>query len=203
MLVVHFSGAPKGVGRNDHLYPNDLKHVLSGKAQGGISCSTVKPGDRFCGDKRNATGCIGVVVRLNSIDSLIDVSEHDRGSLEIDGERTTHSSRTLTIDDINASILNRSVDQYNEWVVRNYTPIGIFASPPFEISAFVKLPYPKDAPEHLLTNDPILGIGHSNIEEILRDFSPSPVYSFCRSGIIQCQGDGFKSINHTDLYPHV
>jgi len=61
-LIVHCSGTPKGVGPGQKPYPGDLQHVRLGHAQGGISCSVVKPGDRFHGFGRNSTGSVGLVV---------------------------------------------------------------------------------------------------------------------------------------------
>lgn len=203
MLVVHFSGAPKGTGikREDHLYPNDLTHVLVGKAQGGISCSTVKPGDSFHGKNRNAIGCIGVIVKLNSVDSLVDVSAYDCGSIEYrNGERTALTNRKLTIDDIESSIVNRLADRYNEWIVKDYKVIGILAVAPFEVSILDKIQYPDDVPKHLRSSDPILGTALLDIPKIVKDFPDIPIYSFCNRDIVMFVDNEIQKFSHGELY---
>lgn len=67
-LIVHFSGSPPGIsfGANPG-YPADLHDVIAGKAQTGLACSIVMPTDNFQSPApRNATGCIGVIVDLNT-----------------------------------------------------------------------------------------------------------------------------------------
>lgn len=89
-LIVHFSGAPKGGGiERNSMFPNDLEHVVEGRAMGGLSCSVVRPGDVFHGFERNATGCIGVVLDLQSKDSLVAVDPHDCGSIEDENNQYT------------------------------------------------------------------------------------------------------------------
>src|SRR4051812_14827329 len=84
-VLVHFSGVPPGVSAGLNLtFPADLQHVIAGNAQGGISCSTVRPGDRFESipptSWRNSWGCIGVIVRPQHPWSLVGVDRHDCGS---------------------------------------------------------------------------------------------------------------------------
>src|SRR4051794_22220426 len=82
-LIIHFSGTPKGAGVERgaaHLFPADLQHVVNRNAMGGLSCSIVKPGDVFDGSQRNATGSIGVVLGLQSRESLVAVNPSDFGS---------------------------------------------------------------------------------------------------------------------------
>ena len=112
-LIVHFSGVPKGAGRNrrDHLFPNDLAHVIAEKAMGGVSCSLVKPGDIFYDetDQANATGCIGVVLGLKSGASLVAADPHDCGSFEnSNGCRVVSNETDITCADLERSLDDRT-----------------------------------------------------------------------------------------------
>ena len=98
-LIVHFSGTPKGGGSDfDFLYPDDLKNVIALQAPGGVSCSTVMPGDEFADlGRANATGCIGTVLGFQSRDSLVSVDPHDCGSYVENGVRLVPNERDLTV----------------------------------------------------------------------------------------------------------
>ena len=167
-LIVHFSGAPKGTGRErGFLYPDDLQHVLQGLANGGISCSTVMPGDVFDGIGRNATGCIGVIIDLITPESLTSVFHEDCGSIEIvDGIRTVARPFDIHIKDVEDSIALRRPGCYNEWVIRDFRCIGIFAVHPYEISVRKHLEYPDDMPEYLKPSEPDLNIETRPIADI-------------------------------------
>ena len=132
-LIVHFSGCPGGVSNGvTHPYPHDLKHVIRGMAQGGLSCSLVTPTDRFDGGgERNAFGCVGVVVRLRTPQSLIAVSPYDAGSwVDANGTRQ-YPEADITLADCEASLNERQ--SHNEWGVRNYDVVAILAAAPFEV----------------------------------------------------------------------
>lgn len=187
-LIVHFSGAPKGSGKERHkFFPDDLKHVLLGKAQGGVSCSIVMPGDNFHGFKRNATGSIGLVLTLCEPDSLVAVSKHDCGSRELDdGTRIVENPTDITIQDVEDSITQRPPGCYNEWVLRNYDFEGIFAVAPFDYSCIRHLPYPEDMPDWLRSDKPEIVIEETNISEIRTRFfagSKLPLYTFTNGQI--------------------
>lgn len=152
-LIVHFSGAPKGAGKergSAHLFPADLRHVINGCAMGGLSCSVVRPGDIFHGFKRNATGCIGVVLDLKADASLVAADPQDCGSSEDEhGNRRVDNERDISFEDLERTFRDRLVDGYNEWVVRDYVVRGIFAMKPFDVS-ILKIPeYPDDMPDYL------------------------------------------------------
>ena len=66
-LIVHFSGCPPMHVKEwdeDLSFPADLKRVISGRAQGGVSCSVVLPGDVFEGPDAASIGSIGVILRI-------------------------------------------------------------------------------------------------------------------------------------------
>lgn len=199
-LIVHFSGTPKGSGvERGHLFPEDLLHVIRGHAQGGVSCSTVWPGDNFYGYDRNATGCIGVVLDLTSKTSLVAVDASDCGSLETEtGERIVARERDITPEDVELSLRNR--EGYNEWVVRDFKVAGIFASPPFEMSKLEVPEYPKDMPSILRDNAPVIGIGTVPISDFIATFTNLPIYGFSVSGIVQFVGDKVIDVAHREIY---
>jgi hypothetical protein len=203
-LLVHFSGAPKGAGLergNDHLFPADLTHVLQGKAMGGLSCSVVLPGDVFGGIERNATGCIGVVLGLQSPNSLVAVDPDDCGSMEDEatGIREVPHEGDITVADLERTLSERTA--YNEWVVRNYVVLGILAVPPLEVSVLRSPEYPADMPEALRDTTPAPGIERVPPEQIVAMFEDNPMYTF-KDGKILGRRDGrFYPVDHSEIYP--
>lgn len=152
-LVVHFSGTPRGVAASSFNggFPDDLLNVLDGAAQSGISCSVVHPGDNFDTQSiyTNATGCIGVIVRLRNPQSLVGAHYKDCGSRVEDGVRTcAQANQPMTIDQVRESILARAPGTYNEWVVKDYDVLGLLFQSPF----FVHTPGNKVTAEELTTS---------------------------------------------------
>jgi len=131
-LLIHFSGCPKGVSSGvSHDYPDDLRHVLAGHAQGGLSCSVVTPTDIFHGfGDRNAFGCIGLILDLNTPDSLMAVGPHDLGSWVENGVRR-FPPQAIAVADLEASLDQRV--SHNEWGVRDFTVRGVMAAAPFDV----------------------------------------------------------------------
>ncbi len=199
-LIVHFSGAPKGVGNDSYLYPNDLKNVINGKAQGGLACSTVTPTDIFSGFNRNATGCIGVILGLNTCQSLVEVSQTDCGSgIDEYGNRTVINKRkVLTLNDIEETILNRP-NGYNEWIIKDYVVLGIFATHPFEISVLRFLDYPDGMPDLLKSSQPDLVIDNTNLSCVFNELQNPNIFGFVNNRLYNwCSNSG--NCNHGDIY---
>ena len=104
-------GAPKG-GGFDHLFPEDLQHVIAGNAMGGLSCSVVRPGDIFHGaEERNAIGSIGIVLDFQSKDCLVAADPHDCGSIVKNGFRTVLTKKDLSVDDLERDLLREDRSQ--------------------------------------------------------------------------------------------
>jgi hypothetical protein len=149
-IIVHFSGVPPGTSTGLNLqFPDDLKHVLAGNAQGGISCSTVRPGDTFedpVNNRRNSWGCIGVIVRGRTPWSLVGVDVHDCGSrMEPDGLRwCAHADSDICLEEVVQSLEGRSAIDCNEWVMRDYDVLGVLFQPPFTISSRKQFATPKE-----------------------------------------------------------
>jgi hypothetical protein len=194
-LIVHFSGVPKGSGlERGHLYPDDLRYVIAGNSMGGLACSTVKPGDVFAGFQRNATGCIGLILDLTSPASLVAVSATDCGSIEgPNGIRMVLNERSISVADVEASIFNRPLGHYNEWVVRDFKVIGVLAVPPFEISDRGGLELPPDVPAHLVDVENEIGPVSTNLDAVAATFSSLPIYTFGFQRL-------FRLAPHADLY---
>jgi len=201
-LIVHFSGAPKGAGKDRGLlYPQDLRHVVAGNARGGISCSTVQPGDAFSGVNRNATGCIGVIVDLQEPSSLVAVHPHDCGSIEeADGTRSVPNEGDITLADLENSTQDRRSTLYNEWVVRNYIVHGILAVPPFEISVLAVPDFPPEMPEYMRDNTPIPDIDRISIQRVIAEFPGMPVYTMHNADVILVSGDKPVAVPITSIY---
>lgn len=117
-LIVHFSGGPPmhSTDGPKHSYPDDLRHVLEGKCQGGVCCSTVMPGDTIGEPQNNnAVGCIGLL-RPREGSSLMDVDKSDCGSSSVDGVRTfQNQNREIDVQILENSISCREPGTHNEW----------------------------------------------------------------------------------------
>lgn len=188
-VVVHFSGVPPGVSSGLNLtFPDDLRHVINGHAQGGISCSTVRPGDRFEDDLqtrgRNSWGCIGVIVRGRTAWSLVCVDPYDCGSSMLPcGLRTCRQvDMDLAITEVARSLDARRPSDCNEWVMRDYEVLGMLIQPPFSARAFGQF---------------------SSREEIVAAFSGQPLYTIKPDGLFEVSPDFQlrRRVPISELYP--
>lgn len=198
-LIVHFSGTPKGAGADfGDLYPDDLKKVVAGKCLGGLSCSTVMPGDEFADLHRaNATGCVGVILGLKSPRSLLDAHPSDCGSRVVERRREFQRARDMTIGDIEETISGRRPESYNEWGVADYVVLGMFAAEPYEIWKR----YP--AAELGLSDEfeeEVDAQGATNPHEVAVTFAGLPVYSFRCGQLVRYDGGNWTTVAHGDVY---
>lgn len=178
-LIVHFSGVPKGSGISTRNYPEDLLNVINKGAMSGLSCSVVKPDDKFEGVDRNAYGHIGVVLGFEDKDSLSNALINNESSwqnLETGERDSINSNRDIFIDHLEQS-LNVS-HGITEWVVKNYKVLGMFAMPPFNIST-----------------------GNTSINSIINDFPGQKIYTF-NNGKLMMIGSNQQlvDINHNEIY---
>ena len=201
-LLVHFSGTPPGTGKDrGKLYPHDLKFATEHQeTHRGLACSVVKPGDNFHGyENRNATGTVGIILGLKSRDSLVGVSHTDMGSSEDNnGSRDIPNERDIRIQDLEKT-LGKERTTYNEWVVRNYVVLGIFAAQPCEVSAFITVSGPHD-PDFLW--EPTLGSKTIPICEVCKTFQSYKIYSFGSDCIVRIIDNPGKTdtCDHTEIY---
>ncbi len=199
-LLVHFSGTPKGAGSNfEHLYPADLQSVIKHDAASGVSCSAVRPGDEFDDfETANATGCIGVVLGLQNKHSLVGADPHDCGSRMEGGVRKVFKERDITIDDLEETFTKRPSGSYNEWVIKDYVVLGIFAAPPFRVSVLKVPDYPDDVPPWLRDSTPIPGFEQASVAQLIRTFPGLPIFSFRDGKIVSLTEKG--PVKHSDIY---
>lgn len=161
---------------------------------GGLSCSTVKPGDVFSGFRRNATGCIGLILDLKSPTSLVAVSATDCGSIEgPDGIRVVQQERNISVADVEASISLRPLDNYNEWVVRDFKVVGVLAVPPFEFSGRGGLLVSPDVPAHLINVENEIGPLSTDLDAVAATFTPLSTFTFDGQYLL-------RFAHHSDLY---
>ena len=202
-LIVHFSGTPKGSGSEyDYHYPEDLKRVIAGFGQGGLSCSTVMPNDKFVdlnSKIANSTGCIGVILDLKSRQSLRAVHARDCGSYLQNDVRIVPNLCDLSITDVAKTIEERENDNYNEWVICDYAVIGIFAAYPFYISALEVPSFPSDMPEYLRPSAPQIGIAKTSPNAIAEEFSDLRVFSFIDGQLVCFEKGNWLPADHHEL----
>lgn len=200
-LIVHCSGTPKGVGLPgpQHIFPADLQHVVAGNANGGVSCSVVKPGDRFHGEQRNSTGTVGLVLGLRGPESLVAVSPGDAGS-EVDahGNRRAHEA-AITVAELERSLSERQ-GRYNEWVVRDFSVMGIFVAEPSTVTQHVAIDVPEEA-KWMLDGNETLGEIPISPSEISSALPTLPLYSFKGGELVRLGGSGWENASHADIYP--
>lgn len=201
-LIVHFSGAPKGLSFTQTIryFPDDLNFVAAGNAQGGVSCSVVFPGDVFAGIERNAIGCVGLVLGLRTPESLVAVSATDCGTnVGPDGHRVPRQPH-ISIDEIRSSINGRPPRNYNEWVLADFNVLGVFAIEPLEIWGQGRIDVSDEVRELLASSqydalDELqYGIINTSFEEIAEHFPSLPLYTFRRGRIC-------KLVRPHSIYP--
>lgn len=200
-LIVHFSSSMELVGGSHDSpgYPQDLENVLGGRTQGGLSCSTVKPGDRFGGFNSNATGCIGVVLRPNTDLSVSDVVDGDAGTTTNSTlERTGRTEADTGRDALEQSIKCRPHNAWNEWTVCDFEPIGIFAAPPFEVRSSQEI----DGLSSSMGDGSVPAPDYLELSSVVRQFHPWPVYGFSGNSIVRFSESGDATeVAHNSLYP--
>ena len=195
-LVVHCSGTPKGVGPGPGAYPKDLKNFWFGHAQGGISCSVVKPGDQFHGDVRHSTGSVGLVIALIGANSLVAVAAHDAGSSVVNGARVFAEEVDMGAADLELSLTARG-DCYNEWVVRDFKVIGVFVAEPAMTWQEVQMSMP---PELAISPQPVGQEVSIPLSQIAADFKELPIYTFSEGEILQWVATGWSPVVHSNIY---
>ncbi|CAN7597509.1 hypothetical protein LJR069_004421 [Variovorax paradoxus] len=195
-LIVHCSGTPKGVGPGQSYYPEDLQSVLRGDAQGGISCSVVKPGDLFHGPTRHATGSVGLVIAPTTPSSLVAVDPRDAGSQVKDGIRSVAHERDIGVPDLDRCFAARG-DHYNEWVVRDFNVIGVFIGEPASTTqpTMIDMPPESGLPPHATTGEVPLGT-----LDVSAEFSGLPIYTLAGGQIRQWKKNRWFSVSHADVY---
>jgi hypothetical protein len=209
-LIVHFSGCPpmpvKDRGK-EHLFPTDLKHVIAGNAQGGVSCSVIRPGDIFDGPEANSTGCIGVILRMKSRDSLISAADYDDGTrVDDDDNRIVDKDVDISVEDLERTMENRK--GHNEWAIKDLEVLGIFAGNPFEVwHRYPQMGQFCDAPEEFSDMDALAGENcdprRVTLIELRHTFPDLPIYSFQDGGIARLEGPQRIPVGHAELYPVV
>ncbi|MGA7439396.1 MAG: hypothetical protein WBW32_14860 [Luteibacter sp.] len=193
-LIVHCSGTPKGVGPGRLPYPADLKHVTQGLAQGGISCSLLKPGDRFHGAGRNSTGSVGLVVAPTSSSSLVAVAPDDIGSYVVEGVRLGIPEGDVGIGDLESSIVGRG-DSYNEWIVRDFKVIGLFVAEPATTWQEVSLA--------MTSGHCVQQAKDISVPDITAEFPGLPVFTLSGDSILRWSENAWEPAAHSDIYPAI
>jgi hypothetical protein len=146
---------------------------------GGLSCCVMGAHDNF---DKHSWGSIGVVLGFKSKESLVAADPHDCGSIEdlIDGKivRTVQREKDLSVTDLESTMDKRT--EHNEWVVRDYVVLGIFAHPP------------------CIVDEATGQSRHIRFQELLDLFSGQPIFSF-KDGLIYRLGPN-EPVNHSDIY---
>lgn len=204
-LLVHFSGTPKMVGLEPrYWYPEDLKNVLKGDADGGVSASVVMPGDTFEIDNSNAAGNIGLILGFRTRLSLIEAHRKDGGSLlDLETRRRLCRQPNLDIADLNNTIVEREPGRYNEWAVADFETLGVLAISPFTYekpAAIGDIKGADETPPHLLGSNSGADFGRSSLEEIRDIFHSQPIYTLKTDGIYQYKNGSLSRVRHEEIY---
>ncbi|WP_449545867.1 hypothetical protein [Lelliottia amnigena] len=189
-LVVHFSGCPKGIGREINLYyPNDLNKIINGDVHGGIACSLIIPGDVFSFnlDKTKAIGAIGVIVGFDE-GGLVAVSSKDCGSSTDDNYVRYADKKDIRIEDLKSSLNERQ--NYNEWIIQQNKILGIFLfdTTDIPVTGHVKIEGSDECAP---------GYVYPNFDEIKDTFIDLEIYTFLNGEIVKLDRDTGEFIKIT------
>jgi hypothetical protein len=162
-LLIHFSSIMTG-HREQFPFPCDLRNAMRLKKK-RLSFCTLQTGDHWpaaphapTAADANAAGNIGIVVDINDVDSVYKVAPGDQGSFDDGGPCGRDGLGELpTLDACSRSIDMR--ESCNEWLVKNYTTIGILALAP-----------------HLVPR-PGAGEGPVSLVTIVESFPELPIFS--------------------------
>jgi hypothetical protein len=117
-----------------------------------------------------------------------------------DGVRIVPNARNLDIADLEATICKRSPTSYNEWVIRDYVVLGIFAASPFKVWGEQMLPEPPDMPDYLRASEPVGDFIEISIRKIASDFPDRQIYSFVDNHLVMLCNDRWAPTEHNVLY---
>jgi len=118
---------------------------------------------------------------------LVAADPHDCGSLEeeIEGKlvRTVpvQKRKDLSLEDLEATLTQRT--SYNEWIVKDYTVLGIFAHPPCIADDVAGLPR------------------RITLEELVQHFPGQPIFSFKDGSIYRLRPPPSAPIDPSEIYP--
>jgi hypothetical protein len=174
-LIIHFSGFRADEDRPERLFPDGLRNAITSRAM-ELSCCVIGPRDDFT---RHSWGCIGLVLGFQNKYSLVAADPHDCGSLEENVAglivRKVQKLKDLTLTDLEATITKRT--SHNEWVVKDYVVLGMFAHPPY-----------------------IAGDRYVKLQDLLNDFPDQPIFSFKDGSIYRCFPEPRGPIGHSEIY---
>lgn len=179
VLLSHFiSDTPMDSGWGPSpLYPDSLLRVLNRQCPGGICCSTFSAADEPRGGV-NVAGSVGVLLRPASDRSVLAAAPHDIGSVYKDGVRYfRRPPKAVSKDDLSNSIEARAEDQWNEWIVDDYVPIGLIT----------------------LKRDGF-SVQKEKCQDLVETFG-FPVYQIRDGRLVRLHGDRWIPADHGDLYP--
>lgn len=131
-FIYHGAGFAKGSGNshtNSLSFTQRLQNVINEDLE--ICCSTVRKGD--CESNHNYWGKMGLILKVNSHNSVTLVSHEDAGT---EPDPSNYGRRIInripiSIQDVKNSIDLRN-DIPNEWCILNYSVYGIFVEPPIQ-----------------------------------------------------------------------
>ena len=174
-LIVHFSGIPKGVGPGTASYPDDLRAAIASKGAFELSCSAVKPGDKFDPDPgvlSAATGSVGIIVDPRGPSSIKFADADDHGSMydPRTNKRIGLPGMTVSAQSFEDSFAHRT--RYNEWVVGDYDVRGIFIFRPIWLNPTTQMP----------------------LQRVAADFPGMPIFTFSFDEIFQVIPTDHKQI---------
>lgn len=128
-LIVHFSGCPRGIGR-DINYPFDLRGVIA-DPQEIICCSTIEPHD-FDALPFGGSGYVGVVLDPLDEKSVVYVDHEDHGAPPSTPQRLA-MNRPESLANCARTFTRDGATPYNEWLVGPSRVIGVFVAPEAEV----------------------------------------------------------------------
>ena len=165
-LLVHFSGPT--TGHTDLVFPDDLRKAMT-LGRIGLAFSTILVGD----NENNATGSVGIAVDITDNKCVSRVSPSDAGSYFDPAENQLISGGCRPNEETCACSIDKRTT-YNEWIVRNYTVIGIF------------LFLPSTVPKHCeILNHSYRILVPISVDDVACSFSNRRIFSAHEDGFIE------------------
>lgn len=196
-LIVHFSTEGKGREWNQiiqgltdlerqaaieknisRFYPGDLLYAIN-RTEQSLCASTISANDD---PLLHAMGCIGLILGIQRPASLRAVYAGDDGYLGEDDDR----DMDIPIEVARDTIEYRHERGHNEWLVKDYRPLGILALPPFH---------------HF--DGRTGGLSITTLDAIRETFRGKvPVYGFHKGALYKLNDDGSADqVEIATLYP--
>ena len=188
-VLAHFSTV---MSSHDHVYPEDLKSARD-NTEWTLSFSTVQPGDTLRyhqGGKGGVQGSVGLIVGITSETIVHSVFPGDAGAM---GTMALGDPPSLVV--CSDSIDKR--DDYNEWRVSRFRPVGILVvGPPFMVRKLIHYPELAEIDPSAAWSKEELPI---DLASIVSDFNGMRIFRACKHSFCELIDSGWRDVSVAEM----